>query len=138
MSNSNPANRINLQVDAGDPFTEINIVDGNLRRVQLEDNMGKVSVSLPRGIYEISFHSGDDLLHQETVILKDASKPHPAVVLPEQARRFESAVPLESTSAPDSERLEAGSRSYASGGWPFVHSGAFCGAISEALLRAMS
>ncbi len=109
MSSSDPIASIDLEIDAGDPFTEINIVDGNLRNVELAENMGKISVSLPRGIYEVSFHSGDDLLHQETVIIKDVSKPHPGVQLPEEARKFESAVPLARTRVSDSNRLDAGS-----------------------------
>lgn len=111
MSDFNPSDRIDLKIDAGDPFTEISIIDGNLRQVDLDNNLGKVSVTLPRGIYDISFNSGDNLLYQETVILMDASQPYPTVHLPEEARRFDSAVPLARTRASDSHQLDAGALS---------------------------
>src|SRR5689334_21935260 len=50
--------RFRLNVHANDDCTRIEVLDGNLRSLPLQQNLGEISLDLPAGVYVVRFYQG--------------------------------------------------------------------------------
>jgi len=90
--------KIKLVIDAGDPNTEIEILDANIDPVPLKENLSEVEVELNPGLYTVNFRAGDAVTEKD-VILRPGSATQYVNLKPEEAPRFKSAAPLQRTSS---------------------------------------
>jgi hypothetical protein len=95
-SSESVAPLVELVARAPDESTRIDVYDGDLRRVDFEQNLGEVSLSLPPGVYCVTFTRGHNSLRKMAVLEKSVV----TVALSEsEAPRFVTAAPVRKTSS---------------------------------------
>ena len=91
------APRVQLLVETFDASTPIEVLDGNLRPIPLENNLGRVLLELAPGAYAVRFHRGNS--YTQKVVVLAADQPNTTVGLSEEeAPRFATAAPIRHTS----------------------------------------
>jgi hypothetical protein len=89
---------VRLVARAPDEGTRIDVFDGDLQPVPLplDQNLGEVSLDLPRGVYSITFTRGNDSLRKTAVLTEG---PVTIALSEEEAPRFVTAAPVRKTSS---------------------------------------
>src|SRR5690242_7389757 len=87
---------VKLAARAPDESTRIDVFDGDLQRVPLDQNLGEVSVDLPRGVYSVTFTRGNDSLRKTAVLTEG---PVTVTLSEDDAPRFATAAPVRKTSS---------------------------------------
>lgn len=86
-----------LTVRTPDEHTRIEILDGNLRDIALDHNLGDVSVQVPYGVYAVRFYQGGEFTERLAALTTDARTV--TVNLDETDQpRFATAAPVRGTS----------------------------------------
>ncbi len=94
-NSDNATGKVHLVVDAGDPTTEIFIIDSHFQRVTegITGGHGRLEVDLDPGIYKVKFAAGF-LLQEEYVALQAGSGP---VTVPTPDLYFSASAPIKET-----------------------------------------
>jgi Dyp-type peroxidase family len=82
-----------LNVYAPDESTRIEIFDGNLRPVPLDQSLGDVSVELPAGVYVVRFYQGSHFT-AKLAVLMPGSPVVKVSLLPQEQPEFATAAPV--------------------------------------------
>ncbi|HEX6739545.1 MAG TPA: hypothetical protein VF310_14800 [Vicinamibacteria bacterium] len=99
MSTSNPPlPQVRLVARAPDEGTEIQILDGDLNLVPLEQHLGEVSVELPAGVYRVRFQRGSAYT-DKTAVLTPGSGATYVTLAEAEAPRFSTAAPVRKTTS---------------------------------------
>src|SRR5262249_39276517 len=64
-----PLYRLNAR--APDENTRIEVLDGNMRPLKLEQNLGDVSLELPAGVYSVRFHQGRNFTEKLAALMPE-------------------------------------------------------------------
>jgi hypothetical protein len=89
---------VKLVARAPDESTRIDVFDGDLQPMPLplNQNLGEVSLDLPRGVYSVTFSRGNDSLRKTAVLTEN---PVTVTLSEEEAPRFATAAPVRKTSS---------------------------------------
>ena len=93
------SNQRRCVIDALDPGVRIDLLDGNLRPIELPSNLGKVSIDLAPGVYVARFHKAGKFV--EELAMVPPGDGIVSIALPSSKLAqltFPSAVPVEGTS----------------------------------------
>jgi hypothetical protein len=85
-----------LTARASDECTRIELLDGNLRPVNISQGLGEINVELPAGVYAVRFHQGREFT--EKLVMLSPTNPHVSVGLTEsEMPAFATAAPVAQT-----------------------------------------
>jgi hypothetical protein len=89
---------VQLVATAPDEGTRIDVYDGDLHRVETEQNLGEVSLKLPPGVYCVTFTRGNDSV-RKTRVLDEPGSTVSIRLTEDEAPRFATAAPVRKTSS---------------------------------------
>jgi len=85
-----------LNAHAPDENTRIEVLDGNLRAIKLEKNLGNVSLGLPAGVYSVRFHQGGNYTEKLAALMPETPVVDVAITESEEPN-FATAAPVPNT-----------------------------------------
>jgi len=86
-----------LNAHAPDQGTRIEVLDGNMRPINIEQNLGDISVQLPAGVYSVRFHQGSSFTEKLAALMPETPVAEVSINLSEQPA-FATAAPVLGTS----------------------------------------
>ncbi|MEN3370746.1 MAG: hypothetical protein V7609_2889 [Verrucomicrobiota bacterium] len=90
------APRYRLNAHAPDEHTRIEVLDGNMRPVKLEHNLGDVSLQLPAGVYSVRFYQGQNFTEKLAALMPEMPVADVSINLSEEPD-FATAAPVPNT-----------------------------------------
>jgi len=96
MSLSNPASGT-LRVLPPDEHTRVEILDGNLRSIPLDHNLGEVSIDVPLGVYAVRFYQGREFT-EKLAALTPVTRSVIVDLEQKEQPKFSTAAPVRGTS----------------------------------------
>jgi len=89
-----PQYRLNAR--APDENTRIEVLDGNMRPLKLDQNLGDVSLELPAGVYSVRFHQGRNFTEKLAALMPESPVAEVSIQ-PSEAPVFATAAPVANT-----------------------------------------